>query len=295
MIVLGCTAGTGLAEGVARELGSRYASVDYRIFPDGESYLKVPSEVKGDDVLIVQSMNSPQDKRFFEMLEAIDGANNAGAAHVYALIPYLAYARQDKSFAEGEPISAKIVLDHLRYAGVEKLAVVNPHKSKELDYFRGSTLSIDAMPYVASRAIEEIENPFILAPDNGAAEMAKGVAEAHSLDWGTIDKERSRSDGSIKIKEAPNMALKGRNVLIIDDMISSGGTVIQAAKFAFGAGAASVRVAAIHLLLAGNALGAMKDAGIESILGANSIEEEIDGCKIIDISGFIARALSAFV
>ena len=295
MIVLGCTAGTRMAEGVARALDVGYVSVNHKIFPDGESYVRVSESVKGEDVLIVQSLGAPQEKHFFELLEAVDGAKNAGAAHIFALLPYLAYARQDRVFTTGEPVSARIVLEHLKHAGVEKIAVVNPHKSNELSYFKGDSLSIDATPYIAAEAIKRSRLQFVLAPDEGAAETARGIAEAHSLKWGAIDKERSRTEGSIKIRKAPKIRFDGKKVLIVDDMISTGGTVAQTARFAKENGAASVSVAAVHLLLAGNAYDLIRSAGVDEIFGTNSIEESRPGCIIFDISKLVAEKLSDFL
>jgi len=292
MIVAGVTADYGLGLGIAKLLGARYCRFYSKIFSDGESYLRLDEKVKGEDILLVQSMDMLQDKRFTEMLLAVDAAIEAHANEIYGLVPYLAYARQDRVFLEGEPVSSRAILNALSSAGMSKLAVIEPHKKEELSYFKGKSLAIEVIYSIASEAAKKTSADTLVAPDSGAMPRVSAIAEKLGMDWDYIEKKRSREDGSLSIARGLS-DMANSKVLIVDDMISTGGTIVMAAKEALSKGASRVDAAASHLILANGAYGRIKDAGVGNIYGSNCTSN--NSCEIIDVSGAVAEALSGFL
>ena len=292
MIVAGVTADYGIARGVADRLGLEYCSFFSKTFPDGESYLRLDREMKGEDVLLVQSMDSNQDKRLFEMLMAADAAMNAGASNVYGLVTYMAYARQDHSFGLGEPISAKVAFRALHDAGISRLAVIEPHKNEELSYFRGKSMPIEVLGSVAEEAVSRTGADKLIAPDYGISGRVKKIADDLGIEWDYIEKKRSRDDGSISMEKGLEM-MSGTKALVLDDMISTGSTAAQAASEAISKGAATVDVATVHALLIGGAYEKIRSAGARGIFGSNSTGSR--SCEIVDISRDTADALARLI
>jgi ribose-phosphate pyrophosphokinase len=289
MIVAGVTADYGIGSGVADRLGAEYCRFFSKVFPDGESYLRLEREMKGDDVLLVQGMDSNQDKRLFEMLMAADAVTNAGANNVYGLITYMAYARQDRTFGPGEPISARVALRALHDAGISRLAVIEPHKEEELSYFKGRSMPIEVLGSVAREAVRITGAEKLIAPDYGSSPRVKKIAEDLGIEWDYIEKKRSRDDGSLSMGKGLER-IDGVKALVLDDMISTGGTAALAVGEAISKGAASVSVAAAHMLLVGNAYEKIKNAGANHIFGSNSTGSK--GCETVDVSHETADALS---
>ncbi len=292
MIVAGVTADYGIGEGVAGRLRSEYCRFSSKVFPDGESYLRLDKEMKGEDILLVQSMDSEQDKRLFEMLMAADAAVSAGASNVYGLVTYMAYARQDRSFRPGEPISAKVALRALHDAGISRLAVIEPHKNEELSYFRGRAMPIEVLGSVAREAVKRTGAEKLIAPDYGSSERVKKIADSLGIGWDYIEKKRSREDGSISMEKGLER-MDGMKALVLDDMISTGGTAAQAASEAISKGAAGAYVAAAHALLVGGAYEKIRSAGASRIFGSNSTGSR--SCEIVDVSHEAADALSELI
>ncbi len=292
MIVAGVTADYGIGKGVADRLGYEYCRFFSKVFPDGESYLRLDKEIKGEDVLLVQSMDSDQDKRLFEMLMAADASINAGASDVYGLITYMAYARQDRTFSIGEPVSARVALRALHAAGISRLAVIEPHKNEELSYFKGKSMQIEVLGSVAREAVKITGAEKLIAPDYGILPRIKKIANELGIGWDYIEKKRSREDGSIGMMKGLER-MEGTKALVIDDMISTGGTAAQAIGEAISKGAASVGVAAAHMLLVGSAYEKIMDAGASGIFGSNSTSGK--SCSIVDVSHETADALAALI
>ncbi len=252
-----------------------------KVFPDGEVYVRVPPEVRGKNVILVQSMDNPQEKALWELLLAADASLNAGARHVIALVPYLAYARQDKVFLEGEPVSIRVLLKAMHAAGVEGIVTVDIHNPKSLDEFKGRTVNVIPVRELGEAVKRCVENPLVIAPDKGALHRAKMMAEYLGAEYDYIEKKRDRVTGkiSMSIKE---MSVKGRDVVIVDDIISTGGTLAKATEMLYYQGARKVVAAVSHALLAGNALDKLRRAGLKKIIAANTLRRR-EGVDYIDI------------
>jgi len=291
MIIIGGTATNGIDESLSKILSIPLVKVESKIFPDGESYIRVPSSIRNEEVLLVQTTDYPQDKHLIELFLIAETIRDLGAKKLTAVVPYLAYSRQDRRFKDGEAVSIKTILHILGEIGVNGLLVVEPHKPEELSYFKGELKIVHPYHQISRKIKEIVEDPFILAPDRGALDRARKSAEEISVPYSYIEKERDRTTGEVRIKEAPNINLKGKDVVLIDDIISTGGTIVQATRLAYSLGARSVTAVAVHLLLVGDAKERLREAGVKTLIGTNTINIKDKDIITIDVSQSIALSL----
>ncbi len=293
MLVISGSADTGIGENIAKSLGAEYLSSSFKTFPDGEMLVRADCDAKNEDVVIVQSTYAPQDRHLMELFFLSQSILKQKPLSITAVVPYLAYLRQDKPFTPGESVSAEAVLDLLYSAGISNLVVVQPHKLETLEKFKGKSKAVLPVKSLMDYALREIENPYLLAPDKGSFPFAKEAAKLLNCDCTFIDKERNISTGEVSIKNAPAERFDGKNVIIFDDMISTGGTTAQAAKFAYSRGASDVIAIAVHLLMSGNAFATLRESGISGIYGANTIPAP--NTYQIDVSEEIASAVRSLI
>ncbi|ADI32316.1 ribose-phosphate diphosphokinase [Staphylothermus hellenicus] len=260
------------AEKYASLLGYDIGEIQTKIFPDGEYYVRIkkPELIHGNKVAIINTMYPRQNDSLLETLMLIDAARKAGAKHVVVIIPYLAYARQDKVFLEGEPVTASIVVKMIRMVGADALVVVDIHSVKTLEDFNGKALNVLVSDKLVEKALNILNNPVVIAPDKGALHRAKYAAEKHGLEYDYLVKRRDRITGEISIMPK-ELRIDGRDIVIIDDIISTGGTIASAARILQSQGARKIIVAATHGLFIGNALEKIRSAGIEKIYTANTL------------------------
>jgi ribose-phosphate pyrophosphokinase len=293
MLVIEGPCGNGIGKGISSLMHSEFAECNRKVFPDGESEVGLGAPVEGKDVLIVQSTYPMQDKRIMELLLLADDARKQGARSVGAVVPYLAYARQDRRFEEkGNAVSIYTVLELLGSVGIATLVTVSPHKEQPLSQFKGKVVIPSITETVAKRIGGAVENPLILAPDVGAIGLASSLAGSIGCEYSNIDKKRDVHTGKVRIMRAPEKDLDGRNVVIADDIISSGSTVAQAALFAYNQGANKVIAMATHLLMSKGAIDMLREAGISEIYGTNTVPCDSKGVKIIDISADVAETIA---
>ncbi|MEM3515434.1 MAG: ribose-phosphate pyrophosphokinase [Saccharolobus sp.] len=291
MIIIGGTATNGIDETLSKLLSVPLVKVENKIFPDGESYIRIPISVKNEEVILIQNTDPPQDKHLIELFLISETIKDLGIKKLTVVIPYLAYSRQDRRFKDGEAISIKTILHILSDIGVDTLVVVEPHKTEELSYFKGEVKVVHPYLQLAKKIKEVSPDPFILAPDRGALQRAISIAEAISAPYSYIEKERDRTTGEVRIKEAPNINLKDKEVVIVDDIISTGSTIAQAAKLAYSLGAKNVIAATIHLLLTDSGKKKLEESGVKTIIGTNTVRVEDKDIIIVDVSQSIALSL----
>jgi len=261
---------------IAAELDGKVASCEFKRFPDGELYTRVLDDIKDEEVTIVQSTRTDSD--LICLLQLIDAVEEASKTKV--VIPYLGYARQDKKFEPGEAISIRAIARSICAAGiVDNIYVVNVHNRGVLKYFSVDTKELDASSligdYVAKR---EIPHPVIIGPDGGATELTKAVAAPYGFDYDVLDKTRISSEKvEIKPKE---LNVEGKNVVIVDDIISTGGTIAEATAMLKSQGAHDVYVACIHGVFVQNAVPRMLHAGVKEIIATDTIESEFSKISI---------------
>jgi ribose-phosphate pyrophosphokinase len=269
-----------LAARIATELGGTASLCEFKKFPDGELYTRVVDDLKDEEVTIVQSLMA--DTGLISLLQLIDAVEEAHTTTV--VIPYLGYARQDKRFKPGEAISSRAIARGISFAGiVDKIYVVNVHNRAVLQYFDVDAKELDAAPLIGDYiAKKKIKKPVIIGPDEGARELAKAVATPHGFDYDVLEKKRiSGEEVQIKPKE---VSVAGKNVIIVDDIISTGGTIAEAASMLKARDANDIYVTCIHGLFAQNATLRILNAGVKEIIATDTIQSifsEISVAKMI--------------
>ena len=261
MIVVPGPASQSLGKKIAAELGVDAYPLEWRIFPDGESYIRYPIEIRGEDVALVQSCPPPVDRNLVELLLMADGAKSMGAGKVLAVIPYLAYMRQDKAFRFGDVVSVETVAKLVEAAGIDEVLTVDVHSHDATSHFKIPVVETSAMvPLGEHLRTLSLRMPLVLSPDKGGRDRARVVAGVLNADLDVLDKFRDRATGqvSVALKE---LSLKGRDVVIVDDIISTGSTIVKAAELVLSQGARKVYAACTHPLLIGDAREKLREGG----------------------------------
>lgn len=289
LVVQGTSEDTGISGRLAKLLGAELVRIESKRFPDGESYVRIPVDPSGREVVVVQTMDEPRDKRILELALITDALKEAGASRVSGVVPYLAYMRQDRVFRQGEPISIRAVLRMLHAAGLDALLVVEPHKPEELQYFPGTHGYISPMNLLARHVSKLVHNPLVLSPDLGGIRRARMFAESLGADFDYLEKKRDRVTGEVTVKPK-NLDAEGRDVVIVDDIISTGGTMALAARVLRKQGARRVIAVCVHALLVGGALDKLLAAGISRVVAANTLPTP-PAVDVVDVSPLIASGL----
>ena len=272
MKIISGPASKDLAEKISALTGFPNIPVASKIFPDGESYVRLEGDVKGETVAIVQTTCPPmQDGRLFQLAFMADAAKRAGASNVLAVVPYLAYARQDKMFLSGEGISVETIALMIKAAGIDELLTINIHSEPTLAKFPFPAKTVSAIPLIAKYFVDKGYNgAFALSPDKGAMYIAQQAQQILGGDCGHLNKTRDRYTGQT-VQTAEGLNVKGQTVIILDDIISTGGTIVGAAKILREQGAKHVFCGCVHGLLIGDAEKRILDAGVEEIVGTDSV------------------------
>ncbi|NLK25120.1 MAG: ribose-phosphate diphosphokinase [Euryarchaeota archaeon] len=281
MIVIGGTSSKMLAQDLAQELGAKFVQASVTRFPDGECYVRIEEETLDDEVIVVQ--NTHPDSNLIEMLLLQDAAAGLGARKITTVVPYFGYARQDMRFKQGEALSAKVMIDILGLNS-QSLVTIDVHKPGILDWFDGETSNVHAAPcigeFFAGHGVD-----LVLAPDEGALERAKEVARVIGADFDYL--EKTRLSGEVVRMAPKNVDAKDKISLIVDDIISTGGTIEAAANQLKILGAKSVTAVCTHGLFTRNALERLRGC-CGAVYSSNTIENEV---SVISVAPQIARSL----
>jgi ribose-phosphate pyrophosphokinase len=268
---------------IAQDLNINYFNTESKTFPDGENYLRInldnESLIEGKEVIIVQSTgpssSGNQNARLFELLMMIDAVKRMGAEKIVVVIPYLAYARQDKIFRPGESKFANIVLYLIDSMRIDELYVVDVHSPNILEEVQCKWINIDSMKILADYIKSlDVKNIVVVAPDKGAVERSKAFAK-HFGDNVPVDYfEKIRDVKTGEITMSGKLSLKNKDVVVSDDIIATGGTMANAIKLSKESGANRVFAVATHALLLQNAKFRIIKAGADAIIGTDSIDNE---------------------
>ncbi|MBE0521145.1 MAG: ribose-phosphate diphosphokinase [Candidatus Methanoperedenaceae archaeon] len=270
-----------LAGRVSEEMGGNLLVTEFKKFPDGELYTRILDGFEDPGIVtIIQSTVSDSD--FVALLQLIDACYEA--SNINVVIPYMGYARQDKRFKSGEPISARAMAGAIK---ADNVYTVNIHEESILDYFDARAVNLDATP-VIGRYIKnmEFENPLIVAPDISATPLARNASVSLGIDYDFL--EKTRLSGESVTISPKNVDVKGRDVIIIDDLISTGGTMAEAISLLGEQGASGVFVACVHPVLANNAVIKLFKSGVKGIIATDTIDK---GVSVASVAPVIASAL----
>jgi len=250
--------------------------VEIKKFPDGEKYVRVLGE--GKEAIVVHSTFNPQDEHLVELLLLGDALREREFDHLKAIVPYLAYSRQDRVTKDGEPISVRAIMKALGLY-YDELYVFDLHNPKTLRYFPGKAVNLSPARAIAEYFREKLGDGLVLAPDKGALERAKAVAELLNLEFSYFEKKRiSPTEVQMTPVEAD---VEGKNVLIVDDIISTGGTMIKAANILRGMGAEKIFVAATHGVFAEGAIERVSRA-VDELAVTNTIPTPVSKISLVE-------------
>jgi len=282
MYILGGTSAQSIATNLANRLRQPLAHTTYKRFPDDEFYVRLHDDIAGQDVLIVQT--AYPDSKIIELLLIQDAVHDAGAKKITVILPYFGYSRQDKKFEEGEAISAKAIAQHISLHA-DCVITVDPHKEHILRFFTVPAYSCSAVRTIA-QYLKGKHIDFILAPDKGARERAKEAAALIDCEYDYL--EKTRIDGTTVKITPKKLDARDKHVAIIDDIISTGGTMANSIKELKKQGAKSVYVACTHGLFAGGAKEKLLSANCDEIISTDTIETEFSK---VSAAGTIAETL----
>lgn len=281
MIIVSGSASKSLSKTLAHEMGVKLANVESRRFPDDECYVRIHDNLDGEEVVVVQT--SYPDEKIIELFLLQDAVREFKVERLVIVVPYYGYARQDKKFNEGEPISAK-TLARLISLSSDSLITVDIHEEKIMDWFDIPSKNISGMPQLGVY-LKNLNPDIIIAPDKGAQELAKIVAEVVECDWDYL--EKTRIDGENVEMKAKNLSVSGKKVAIVDDIIATGGTIVRATEHMKSQGAKEVYAACTHGLFAKNALPRLQ-AVCHEVISTDTIENE---ASVVSVAKEVAKAL----
>ena len=285
--VIAGNASRDLAKRIAKRLKAPYIEAQTKIFPDGESKITFSSIPKKSIILVVQSTYPPVDTNLLQTLAIISQARKA-SSKIYAIIPYMGYARQDRQFLSGEVVTMSIVAKMLQAAGAKKVIVVDIHSKTALNHFKIPTVNVSAIPELAKYFKKlKIKKPFVVSPDTGGSSRAKKFAGLLNTDFITLKKSRNRNTGKVQIQSS-KVDVHGRDLIVIDDIISTGGSIIKATQFLKKQKCKRVFVAGTHGLFVGDAERKIKKAGVSKIISTNTIPRSTSK---VDMAGVIAKSI----
>lgn len=280
-----------IAKGIARRLKAQYMSTKVSTFPDGDRYMRFSKSVKGQKVIIVQSFQPNPQESLLNIVFAVEGAKLQGARSVVVCAPYLAYMRQDKAFNPGEVISSRVMAKLLNYS-VDKLVTIDPHlhryrSMKEIFTIKAANLT--ANPLMGKYVKKHVKNAVVIGPDWESYQWAEDVAKIAGCENTVFEKKRF-SSRHVEEKMLKPVDMKGKNAVIIDDIISTGHTIAEAAKKAKSLGARSVTAICVHGLYVEGALTKMRKAGVSKVVSCNTITHETNGIDVTELlTGWLKR------
>jgi ribose-phosphate pyrophosphokinase len=287
------TANRPLAERIARYVGRSLTETTIARFADGEIYAHIQENIRGVDAFIIQSTPAPADN-LMELLILIDACKRASAQRVTAVIPYLGYARQDRKDKPRVAITAKLVANLITSAGADRGLTMDLHTPQIQGFF---DIPLDHL-FAAPVLLDYVEHlkpkrPVVVAPDVGSVKMARAFAKRLSAELAVVDKRRT----SANVSETMNLIgeVEGRDVIIVDDLIDTAGTLANAADLCMARGAHSVRAAATHGLLSGQARARLEASPLETVAITNTLDQPGGPLpakfEILDVAPLLGEAI----
>src|SRR5665647_541782 len=289
-------ANISLAQKICEKLGVPLGKANVTTFSDGETRVEINENVRGMDVFIIQSTCTPVNVTLMELLIMIDAMKRASADRITAVVPYYGYARQDRKVAPRAPISAKLVADLITTAGAQRLLSMDLHAGQIQGFFNIPVDNIFATPvlidYMKRNYQHNQDNTVVVSPDTGGVERARAFGKRLGASLAIIDKRREGPNEAQVMNIIGN--IKGKRVLILDDMIDTAGTVVQGVNALKEAGALEVSVCCTHPVLSGPAIERIESAQIKEVVVTDTIplSERAAQCKkikVLSVSGLLSE------
>jgi len=276
-----------LAKKLSKKIKANLVKSEIRIFADGESKITLNGKISKKKSIVVQSIYPPVDTNLIQALSLISKAKET-SSEVIAVIPYIGYARQDREFLPGEIITMKVLGKLFKGAGASKIIAVDIHSMIGFKHFTIKTKNVSAIPELVQYIKKlSLKNPLVVSPDQGGKKRAKEFAKELGLEYIALEKTRDKKTGKVQIK-TKNIDVANRDLILVDDMISTGGSIVKATQFLKKQKCKKVYVACTHALLMNDAEKRIKKAGVTKIVSTNTIPGKT---SIVDISNTIAKAI----
>ncbi len=283
-----------LAEAIAKQLNTSLGQMEVTHFSDGEIYVRYDESIRGKDVFLIQSTSSPVNTNLMELLIMIDAAKRASAGRITAVIPYFGYARQDRKARSREPITAKLVANLITSAGADRVLTMDLHCLQIQGFFDIPLDNLVGGPTLYNHFKPKVDDDFVVvSPDIGSVARARKVATRMDAKMAIIDKRRPKAN----VMEVMNIIgdVKGKNCLMIDDMIDTAGTIVQGAKALKDAGAQEIYACCSHGVLSGPAIDRLNASPITELAMLDTInipeEKMLPIFKMISTAPIFASAI----
>ena len=286
-----------LAQAICEHLDLKLGKMEVGRFSDGETSVNIQESVRGCDVFVVQSTNTPVNENLMDLLVIIDALKRASAGRITVVCPYFGYGRQDRKARARDPISAKLVADLLQTAGATRLLTMDLHSSQVQGFFNIPVDNLMGMPilakHFAKQGFRENPNLTVVSPDVGSVSRSRAMASRFDAPLAIIDKRRPRAN----VMEVMNVIgdIKGKTCLMIDDMVDTAGTLCQGAKALMDNGAKEVIACCSHAVLSGPAIERIKQSPMTKMVVLDTIElpeeKKIDKIEIVPVSELFAEAI----
>lgn len=292
--VLNCNANKDLAKDIAFNLGIPVGDAQVGTFSNGEISVSINESIRGSDVFVVQSTSAPVNDNLMELLIMIDALKRASAGRINAVMPFYGYARQDRKSKSREPITAKLVANLIEAAGADRVITMDLHAPQIQGFFDIPVDHLYAAPLFVNYFInKKLDDIVVVSPDVGGVTRARALATKLDAPLAIIDKRRPKPN----VSEVMNIIgdIENKNCIIIDDMVDTAGTLVNAAKVLKDMGAREVYVACTHPILSGSAFERIRDSVIKELIVTNTIPlpagKPADKIKVLSVAPLFAEAI----
>ncbi len=285
-----------LSKNIAKYLKSKLVNSSIRKFSDGEIYVEINENIRGNSIFIIQSVSSPANDNLMELLLCIDALKRSSAKNITAVIPYFGYARQDRKVVPRTSISAKLVSNLITKAGADRVVTVDLHAGQIQGFFDIPVDNLFATPIFARHIRKRIKSKKIIcvAPDVGGTERARALGKLLNAELAIVDKRRPKP-GQSKVMNVIG-DVRDKTCILVDDIIDSGGTIVNAAKALKERGAKEVYVYITHGVLSGDAVKKIKNSKIKNLVITDTIDngektKSVKNIEVLPISGLMGEAI----
>ena len=298
MKIFSGTSNKPLAENLAKKLGTELSPLEIHVFPDGEKRVRVLEKVVDEDCVVVQPTSPEPDKNYMELFFIVDALRRSGASKIKAVIPYLGYQRQDHVFRVGEAVSLEVIATLLKWGGVDEVISFDLHSIKIPEIFKIKLIHLSALPIFAEQIKKMGKESVLISPDMGGIRRIKILSEMlNNMPYAVIEKNRDLATGKITMSgiRGESASWRKENAVIVDDMISTGSTIVTAASLLKDKGAKNIYVFAAHAVFSEDAPKMLGDSSLRKVFVTDTIDipksKRFPKLKILSVAETIAKQL----